>query len=461
MVTPQNKYTLNVPGHGTCTSSSIGKLKVGGHSLEQLLESSTSGALSEQTVWLDIESPTPRDVHSITKVFNINHSIVQHMYNISKQPTAGQLEPTCQQSNDQLYLCLTEPAITEHTIHTWCNTRNPAQTDGPRWSKANENHNAKQRERRLEQIKALLDTSHAHTRGSRSNWRVARQWGHEKWQSMLRADHDARISRRNSINISNIYVNVQLPFQTHVVRVWTRGRIVVTLHSRGSWTVERTRDALNKCGSGCESADRVLQTLVSSWVHNSHTILGHLHTYSDVLAEQTSRPQHPQPRDINEWATCAHRAHTLALYLLRHSHATTHVLRRLHTYRPTRALKQLLSQQNGTVRAYAHVEQRLAHLNNVVFARLRQQLLLAGTSILDAMNVCLVAHLVAAPLQLWTNVDNLNGITTPGRLLGDDGRMFYWQFLVFAVWTVCVCLVCRIHINRHKKMHSKKTQHSS
>ncbi|KAJ1852456.1 hypothetical protein GGH12_002120 [Coemansia sp. RSA 1822] len=448
MVTPQNKYTLNVPGRGTCTSGNIGSLKVGGHSLEQLLESSTSGTY-EQTVWLDIESPTLYDVESIAKVFNINHNIAQHMYN-TRNPTTGQLEATCQHNNDQLYLCLTEPVITKHTIHSWCNTS----TSGPLWSKANETRNAKQQER-LEQIKALLDTSRAHTRGSRSNWRVARRWGHEKWQTVLRADHDARISRRNSIN-TDIKVAVQLPFQTRVVRVWTRSNVVVTLHTQGSWTVERTRDALKH---GHESADRVLQTLVSSWVHNSHTSLGHLHTYSDVLAEQTAQA-HTKSRDINEWATCAHRAHTLALHLLRHSHVTTHVLRRLHTRRSTRAIKQLLAQQHGTVKAYVHVEQRLAHLNHVVFARLRQQLLLAGTSILDAMNVCLVAHLVAAPLQLWTNVDNLNGISTPGRLLGDDGRMFYWQFLVFAVWTLCVCLACKVHINRHK-MHSKKTQHSS
>ncbi|KAJ2326122.1 hypothetical protein IWW51_002435, partial [Coemansia sp. RSA 2702] len=48
---------------------------------------------------------------------------------------------------------------------------------------------------------------------------------------------------------------------------------------------------------------------------------------------------------------------------------------------------------------------------------------------------------------LWANLDNLNGITTPGRLLS-TGAMFYWQFVAFGLWAAFVWAAYRVYLRR-------------
>ncbi|KAJ2357216.1 hypothetical protein GGF43_001603 [Coemansia sp. RSA 2618] len=421
-------------------------------------------------VWLDIEQPTHGDVQAITQVFKISHLIARHMRRAHELQHSGHpVASTCQSSKDQLYVCWTEPPQAEHTnMHLHQGASKDAQLPwAPSWlnskyGQAGKHSDERRREHRLEHLKRLLDTSRAHTLGTRRQRWIVRRWGYERWRDFLHADHRARMIRRTSLEPPPRPIPQSSPphLQTSVVQIWTRGPVTVTLRTRSSWAITQVaNDITAKMCEPTSSSDTILQAIVEKWLRNDHASLRALYACSNALAEKTMQAIGSDPMEATQWASNAQHSHKLSLHLLQHARTNTLTLRGLFTARPLYAYKIMLAEQSRTTRAFAHVERQLGQLSGVLFARLRQRLLLTGNLILDAMNVCLVVHFVFAPVQLWTNLDNLNHITTPGVLLKDDMRMFYWQFLVFAVWTLGVYIAYRVYYcSRHVAVSSTKTE---
>ncbi|KAI9470305.1 hypothetical protein BX667DRAFT_517594 [Coemansia mojavensis] len=374
-----NKYTLYVQGVGKDTASKIEHLKVGGKNIEQVLI-----ATNQSTVWLDIESPTIGDAHAIISVFKIHHTIAQRMHQVFGRFIF--IEPAYRQTHNETYICWPEmPLMSGNSAlcnkeeqlwkimeHTW----------SPFWLNTQQSGQQayQQRQQRLEQIVNLLDRSKAHTL-SQHRW-VLRRWGYDRWRSILHSEYQQRISRRNTLVASKLPLDM-FACQANVVQIWTSASIVVTLHAQKTPAITQTMQKLNTH----MDALSIIHSMIGVWVRKSRHLVGFLHSYSDQLAEAAVQ----QTAASNPYAHSAQKGHRLALWLLRYSQSSFHVLCRLHNRHKTTGLFAVLkTEQRNAVDAYRHTEQMLAQLSKVLFARTRYHFLLTGKSILDSMNWCLV-----------------------------------------------------------------------
>ncbi|KAJ1838822.1 hypothetical protein LPJ70_005310, partial [Coemansia sp. RSA 2708] len=160
------RYTLHVSGRGQCAASSIGRLQLRGRTIEHLLRTTHSGAF-----WLDIESPTASDMQSIVRVFQIDPNIARPMRQAMQAP--GRVEPCSHRSRDELYVCWAEPLLTEHGAQAYCDEQHMELARDPPWLAGKPGL----RQRRLDKLRRLLDTSRAHAiGGDRQRW-IVRRWG--------------------------------------------------------------------------------------------------------------------------------------------------------------------------------------------------------------------------------------------------------------------------------------------
>ncbi|KAI8318607.1 hypothetical protein GQ54DRAFT_76958 [Martensiomyces pterosporus] len=87
---------------------------------------------------------------------------------------------------------------------------------------------------------------------------------------------------------------------------------------------------------------------------------------------------------------------------------------------------------------YKRAEQRISRLHKMMLDRQRQRLLSTQQSIHQYFRILVTVELVFLPLELWYNLDNMNGITTPGRLQPEgSGDMDFWLTLLGSViWAI-------------------------
>ncbi|KAJ1961511.1 hypothetical protein GGI12_003209 [Dipsacomyces acuminosporus] len=356
------------------------------------------------------------------------------------------------------------------------------------------------RQRYVQQLLSLLDRpKHAY----RSNIQaVLKRWGpgHEKWQK-ISVDASVGKSLFTTSAIQRVSQERNDLVGYNIVQVWTRGAFVLTFHQCRSLAIDSVMgqlEALAKGAIGSKSAHpteatSIVQGLIEHWVHATGRYLHTLERLADKLDHELTHPLPKTSIEASQWTPAIARSRKIALALLRRSQVNEAVLGRLcrrfrafhlggnESQLPSKAataaaphicsdsspghraemhdivgrtdLQQhealwlQCSRMAGTRMMYKQTEQRLSRLYTMILDRQKLRLLSLQQQIHKSFRLLVTVELVVLPIELWYNVDNLNGITTPGRLQPEnEGHLdFYLEVLGMVVWGVTATFVYSIY----------------
>ncbi|KAJ1959913.1 hypothetical protein GGI12_004091 [Dipsacomyces acuminosporus] len=427
------KYTLCVPGVGKASSNDITTLKLDGKELSFFIKGTvtTAGTLGEypSCVWLDIDSPTPADVTALASIFQMDKSAAHDLWRYAASSSAVSPKrassvkppnPTGRMvNNNELYLCWDEVDVDEHDINMYCSRGCTAASD--------------------------MNDSSLHANGK--------------------------------------LVAVAPWFKPSISNLQSFGsllKVFIEIEQRGKDKQESKVDCIMSqvsmlhAGSAAVDAEAVVQGLMAYWIHETQKCIGLLGRYANRLASDTVQPVVQRSREASQWMPVVARCRKVALALLRQCQVNESVLlqlaqtqcpedtastpgkqhqklwrsfsssrkfsmsdvilhRRLcggHVYRL------LQQQQERHIGGYKLIERRFSIFDSALMARQRQRLLITEKSILRLMAWGLAIGLIVDCIELWKHLDNMNHITTPGRLYESDPMRFHWTVLVFALWTI-------------------------
>ncbi|KAJ2326667.1 hypothetical protein GGI00_004684, partial [Coemansia sp. RSA 2681] len=97
---------------------------------------------------------------------------------------------------------------------------------------------------------------------------------------------------------------------------------------------------------------------------------------------------------------------------------------------------------------YKKAEERLSRLHTILLDRQRLRLVSTQREIHQYFRILISVSLVFLPIELWYNLDNLNGIGTPGTLQPGDAsdEDFLLTVLGMMVWAVAAILLYAVYI---------------
>ncbi|KAJ1727750.1 hypothetical protein LPJ61_004413 [Coemansia biformis] len=278
----------------------------------------------------------------------------------------------------------------------------------------------------------------------------------------------------------------------HTVQLWVRGPIVLSLHRHSSEVIAEVARELAPRDARLLAVEplAVVQGLVERWVQAAASRLPVLDQWSDRLDHELTHPVRILSIETANWSPVIARGRKAGLALLRRCQLNESVLRQLCSAARTlliapdsrggrncayytMAHRPLLSpahhplvhdiagrgieHQLGALHEqhariadlrgmYKKAEQRLSRLHSIMLDRQRLRIIKTQKDIHRYFRILVTVELVFLPIELWYNLDNLNGITTPGRLQPFDASdedfwltvlgMFIWAAVAIALYSL-------------------------
>ncbi|KAJ2712310.1 hypothetical protein H4R19_002820 [Coemansia spiralis] len=251
------------------------------------------------------------------------------------------------------------------------------------------------------------------------------------------------------------------------VQLWLSGPVVLSLHRHPSdvmTTVAREMAQRDPRQAAAEPL-AVVQGLVEHWVRTAASRLPVIDKWSDMLDHDLTHPVRIQSIEMANWSPVIARGRKASLALLRRCQVNESVLRQLctavHSPAPQRQLDALCRQRTRTADLrdlYKKAEQRLSRLHRMLLDRQRLRIIQTQKEIHRYFRILVTVELVFLPIELWYNLDNLNGITTPGRLqLPSEAtdEDFWLTVLGMAVWAAIAIALYSLYTKFFELRHSE------
>ncbi|KAJ2877842.1 hypothetical protein IWW38_006474 [Coemansia aciculifera] len=214
---------------------------------------------------------------------------------------------------------------------------------------------------------------------------------------------------------------------------------------------------------------------MADWASTTHDCLDIIERYTDRLDHDLTRPLQVLSTEAASWTPVIARCRKVALALLRHCQANEAVVIQLCsaicTLRQSSArgldtdctlhskahkswqhagdaLWRQHSDASAILKKYKKAEQRLSRLHTILLDRQRLRLLSTQRDIHYYFRILIAVSLVFLPLELWYNLDNMNGIATPGNLQPDDStdEDFWFTVLGMLVWAVAANFLYAVYV---------------
>ncbi|KAJ1662020.1 hypothetical protein EV178_006221 [Coemansia sp. RSA 1646] len=324
--------------------------------------------------------------------------------------------------------------------------------------------------------------------------------GYEQWRREV--VNSAEIRGKQSLSESRTIADqIGRDFRNligyRLVQVWICGPIVLTFHASPSAAIKQAMQELVASPrlSTKVAPLFVVQGMVGHWVHATKESLWVLERYADTLDHDLTHPVQSESLEAANWTPVIARCRKVSLALLRRCQTNESVLAQLcnvaHALlfpqkwpsggvqpasasedvsavplpfgryisigdiikfkRPKQQLGVLIQQKSfisDTRKRYKLVEQRLSRLHRILLDRQRLRLLAAHKDIQQYFRILVTVEIVFLPIELWHNLDNLNGIATPGALQPDDAtdEDFWLTVLGCIVWAVAGILLYTLYI---------------
>ncbi|KAJ1730752.1 hypothetical protein LPJ72_004315 [Coemansia sp. Benny D160-2] len=324
--------------------------------------------------------------------------------------------------------------------------------------------------------------------------------GYEQWRREVVSSASVQKKQSRSENqtiADQVGRNFRNLIGYRLVQVWICGRIVLTFHTSPSAAI---RNAMDEMVEGVWLATKVtplavIQSMVERWVHATKESLRVLEKYADRLDHDLTHPVQSQSQEAAKWTPVIARCRKVSLALLRRCQTNEYVLTQMcsaahsllfpqkwmpgrmqlavdgddfstvplpfgrhmaigdivESRHPKQQLGILVQQKafvSDTRKRYKQVEQRLSRLHRIMLDRQRLRLLAAQKDIQQYFRIIVTVEIVFMPIELWHNLDNLNGITTPGTLQPEDAsdEDFWLTVLGCIVWAVAGILLYTLYI---------------
>ncbi|KAJ2050178.1 hypothetical protein H4S04_002754 [Coemansia sp. S16] len=333
-----------------------------------------------------------------------------------------------------------------------------------------------------EQVREMLALLDRPVIANKERTRAALQrWGPEYeqwWQEVLLnakdeqprlADKLSRISERLSQGTRDL-------IGYRLVQAWTRGPVLLTFRTEPSRTVQAVMSELARPSQRLRGigASAIVEHFMVHWVKTTRDCLRVIERYADRLDHDLTRPVQTLSAEAASWTPVIARCRKVALALLRHCQANEAVVVQLcsairilrlsgvrggqgptaegvvsdaHGYAEDDLWRQH-SEASAILKQYKKAEQRLSRLHTILLDRQRLRLLSTQREIHQYFRILISVSLVFLPIELWYNLDNLNGITTPGTLQPEDSsdEDFLLTVLGMMVWAVAAILIYSVYI---------------
>ncbi|KAJ1990609.1 hypothetical protein GGI25_004131 [Coemansia spiralis] len=355
------------------------------------------------------------------------------------------------------------------------------------------------RRQHVEQILNLLYRLPAIANKERT-LRALERWGpgHEQWRRevLSSAKIKYKLTREEIVAIAEqLGQGSRSLIGYRLVQVWMRGPVLLTFHKLPSAAITKTMHELLSKPQLKHKVEplAVTQSLLERWIYAAKTTLEVLEKFADQLDHDLSRPMQIRSLEAATWTPIIARCRKVGLALLRRCQTSEAVLGQMcsaaHAFicpqapdkwnctvnsdncklvplpfgrhmmisdivkysQPKQQLGILAQQQSflsETRKQYKLVEQRLSRLHSILLDRQRLRLLAAQKDIQQYFRILVTVEIVFLPIELWCNLDNLNGITTPGNLQPEDASDtdFWLTVLGFVVWSVTGVLLYAIYV---------------
>ncbi|KAJ2855681.1 hypothetical protein J3B02_002035 [Coemansia erecta] len=336
-------------------------------------------------------------------------------------------------------------------------------------------------------------------------WRVLKRWGpgHEQWwQEVLNSADTKRLSpAENRLVAERLGREARALIGYQLVQVWMRGPVIITFRKSSSQAVLNVMAEASAKDPKLQKLDplAIVGGLVGHWIRTTQDCREVLERYADRLDHDLTKPVKNSSLEAASWTPVIARCRKAALALLRRCQIDEAALSQLcnaaspsifqsqamagtadHAFENSnnngrrgsgpvisalpRCIRMsdiaeynvhrrldVLSQQHlmaGRTRdQYKRAERRFSRLHTMLLDRQRLRLLSTQKDIHQYFRILVTVELVFLPIELWYNLDNLNGITTPGRLQGDvnDDDDFWYMVLGIVVWAVFAILLYAIY----------------
>ncbi|KAJ2773364.1 hypothetical protein IWQ57_001327 [Coemansia nantahalensis] len=255
------------------------------------------------------------------------------------------------------------------------------------------------------------------------------------------------------------------------VQLWVCGPVVLSLHRDPSEVVTAVAREMAQRAPRRAAAEplAVVRRLVQHWVRTAASRLPVLDKWSDRLDHDLTHPVHIWSIEPSNWSPVVVRGRKASLALLRRCQVNESVLRHLcaavRSPTPSPQLATLCRQRKRTAELrdmYKRAEQRLSRLHRILLDRQLLRVIKTQKAIHRYFRILVAVELAYLPMDLWHNLDKLNGITTPGRLQPDEANDedFLLTVLGMAVWAVIAVLLYLIYAKYFEIRHSELRQTS-
>ncbi|KAJ2682811.1 hypothetical protein IWW39_005833 [Coemansia spiralis] len=344
-----------------------------------------------------------------------------------------------------------------------------------------------------EQVREMLALLDRPVISNKERTRAALQrWGPEYelwWQDVLLSTKDEQPRLADKLNriSERLGQGTRDLIGYRLVQAWTRGPILLTFHAGASRTVQAMMSDLAWPSQRLRDvgASAIVEHCMAHWVATTRDCLSVIERYADRLDHDLTRPVQTLSTEAASWTPVIARCRKVALALLRHCQdnetaviqlcSATRTLRlsgmcggpgtqgpapdghatwtrhSVTNEAPGYAENGLWRQQSEAsmiLKQYKKAEQRLSRLHTILLDRQRLRLLSTQRKIHQYFRILISVSLVFLPIELWYNLDNLNGITTPGTLQPEDSsdEDFLLSVLGMMVWAVVAILLYAVYI---------------
>ncbi|KAJ2808885.1 hypothetical protein H4S07_003312 [Coemansia furcata] len=272
-----------------------------------------------------------------------------------------------------------------------------------------------------------------------------------------------------------------------LVQAWARGPILLTFRTEASRTVQSVMSELARPSQHLRgvAAWAIVEHFMVHWVTTTRDCLSVIERYADRLDHDLTRPVQKLSTEAASWTPVIARCRKVALALLRHCQANEAVVTQLCSAIRTLRLSGVHGDQGvrgptpqgqvswgrhsavneapgceegslwrrhsealAILKLYKKAETRLSRLHTILLDRQRLRILSTERAIHQNFRILITVSLVFLPIELWYNLDNLNGISTPGTLQPEDSsdEDFLFTVLGMLVWAVAAILIYAVYI---------------
>ncbi|KAJ2612876.1 hypothetical protein H4S08_002500 [Coemansia sp. RSA 1365] len=332
---------------------------------------------------------------------------------------------------------------------------------------------------------------------------VIRHWGleHEPWwQDVLNNTECRQRQLRNPEELAaQLGQGARELVGYRIVQVWICGPIMISLHKCTSEIISRVLRELTQRDPQLFATEAltIVQGLVEHWVHATTERLSVLEHYTDKMDRDLMHPIRNLSVEAANWTPIIARCRKMSLALLRRCQVNELVLGQLcdamrSLWFPSRhgtnkinpeiqrpplplgrrlmirdisgycrdyqlgIIYQQLSRTTDAHDLYKKAERRLSRLHKILLDRQRMRLLQTQKEIHRYFRILVTVELVFLPIELWYNLDNLNGITTPGELQPDlsNDEDFWLTVLGIVVWAIAAIVLYAIYAKFFERKHA-------